>query len=313
MRNRAHVLLAVTAASIALLSGVPAAAQSTPPISASDQQESKAARKPPPPIAVMQAPVRMQVIPSLAAGTEVPLVLTRDVKVKNARPGDTADFVLSRDLWYRDTLLARSGTPVQVVVQTAETARWLSRGSKLGFDIQNLKLLNGSLIALRGEADYRGGINSVSGAMFSANSPGSNTGAAVGGGAMVVGVFGLLAPGKNQDAKSGSRVDAWVAEDIPLDLDSLRAAQLPRDPAAKTGEVRVLRGIWDRLKRRDLYCNGVPVAQLPANRKYVANLKPVGIVSRLTPRRRRSSSSLFPERSTRSLHFLTLSVSSPRI
>ncbi len=216
-------------------------------------------RTPPPPISAMQQPVRISARPILAEGTTIGLLLTREVKVKEVKPGDTVDFVLAADLWFRDTLLARRGTPVQVSVQTAEKAMWLSRGSKLALTIQSLKLLDGSLVDLSGGADYKGGINPISKAAFSGGGKGSGI---VTAGAVAIGVFGLISPGTNRNVPAGSSATAWVAKDVLLNLDSFRSLQPARDPLATTAKVQVVRGIWDRLKSRDVYCNGMPLAHL---------------------------------------------------
>ncbi len=288
MGHRTLMSLTVILLFGALLSiGVIAKAQLPTLHPSEESSESVTPRTPPPVILAMQEPVRSSATPMLAEGTVIPLLLTREVKVKEAQPGDTVDFVLSQDLWYRDTLVARRGTPVQVVVQTAEKAKWLSRGSRLGFDIQSLKLLNSGLVPLRGEFITKGGINSVSGGAFSVAGEGSGgssaSGLASGGGGvvdaaimaapLVVGAFGLIAPGKNQDARAGDRADAWVAQDVALDMDSFRALQSARDPVA-TGKVQVVRAYFGRLVNRDLYCNGIPLAHLTGNRKYVADFKP---------------------------------------
>ena len=238
-----------------------------------DAQEDTAARAAPPRIPGLQEPVKLPATPTLADGTAILLLLTRDVKVKEVSAGDVVPFVLARDFSYRDVLLAPKDSPVEVIVQTAEKAKWLSRGSKLGFDIQGLRLLNGSTLPLRGVLHYKGGINPVADTLLSGGGQGggNNPAAPV---LLTGAMFALLAPGSTENATANSLVYASVDGDFVFDLNSFRPFQPTLDPALTTGRIQVVRGVVDRFKGLDFYCNGIPIAHLGANRKYVADLKP---------------------------------------
>ncbi len=234
-----------------------------------------APRKAPPVLAAMQAPVAVSPKAMLLDGTPILFRLAVPVKVKEAIAGQSLQFVLSHDLYYRDVLLARAGTPVEAHVVDAQKAKHANRGSKLAIDIRTLALLNGQTIELNGYTEYKGGSGGsaqVAGTLFTefnSSSPCPICEVAFAPAALVVFLSGR---GENKDLPANMSAPAFVAGDWDLDLASFRRFQ-PSD-AAHTGKVRIVRGHYGSAYGRDLYCNGVPLAHLNAGRKLELDLKP---------------------------------------
>ncbi len=202
--------------------------------------------------------------------------------------GDVAEFVLEHDLQYRETLLAKEGTPVQAVVVEASKAKWFSRGSKLGIDIQGLRLLNGQTLPLRGTPEYHGGIGPAAqiggGLVAEAAKPSSGKGSVLtpglGPGLCVVcemvlvpvAAATLVAPGTNQDVRANTLATAYVDGNMPLNIESFSSFQ-PHS-GGLVAKLRIVRGRYGAWYGRDLYCNGVPLAHSPAQRKLELELQP---------------------------------------
>jgi hypothetical protein len=242
----------------------------------------------PPVITSMQAPIKVHTSHVLADGTPVALRLVTGIKAKEAKVGDVADFVLDHDLQDREILLAKEGTPVQAVVVEASRAKWLSRGSKLGIDIQGLRLLNGQTLPLRGTPTYRGSIGPAAqiggGLAVEAAKPSSGKSSplvpGIGPGLCVLcelvivpaTAVTLAAPGTNKNVEANAIATAFVDGDMPLNTESFRALQ----PASgsQAAKVRIVRGRYGAWYGRDLYCNGVPLAHFAAQRKLELELQP---------------------------------------
>jgi hypothetical protein len=241
----------------------------------------------PPVVASMQAPIKVHTSHVLADGTPVALRLVTGIKAKEAKAGDVAEFVLEHDLQHREILLAKEGTPVQAVVVEASKAKWLSRGSKLGIDIQGLRLLNGQILPLRGTPEYHGGIGPAAqiggGLVVEGAKPSSGKSSplapGIGPGPCVlcelvlvpVALVTLVAPGTNQNVQANTLANAFVDGDMPLNIESFRASQPNSGASAK---LRIVRGRYGAWYGRDLYCNGVPLAHFPAQRKLELELQP---------------------------------------
>jgi hypothetical protein len=243
----------------------------------------------PPVVASMQAPIKVHTSHVLADGTPVALRLVTGIKAKEAKAGDVAEFVLEHDLQHREILLAKEGTPVQAVVVEASKAKWLSRGSKLGIDIQGLRLLNGQILPLRGTPTYRGSIGpaaqiggglAVEAAKPSSGKPSPLVPSGIGPGLCVLcelvivpaTVLTLAAPGTNKNVEANAIATAFVDGDMPLNTESFRLLQ----PASgsQAAKVRIVRGRYGAWYGRDLYCNGVPLAHFPSQRKLELELQP---------------------------------------
>ena len=257
------------------------------------QDEAAPAEKPerrpvPPVITSMQTPVKVHASHVLAEGTPVALRLVTGIKAKEAEVGDVAEFVLEHDLQHGETLLAKEGTAVQAVVIEASKAKWFSRGSKLGIDIQGLRLLNGQTLPLRGTPEYHGGVGPAAqiggGLIAEAAKPSSGKASplvpGVGPGLCVLcemvlvpaSAVTLVAPGTNHNVQANTLATAYVDGNMPLNIESFRAFQ-PHSGGA-TAKLRVVRGHYGAWYGRDFYCNGVPLAHFPANRKLELELQP---------------------------------------
>jgi len=233
-------------------------------------------RKIPPTIVEMQAPVRVSAKPILPAFTEVWLRVAEEAKIKDVKVGDQVDFVLYRDLYYHEWLLAKAGTPVVASIQSVEEAKRLSRGSNIVIAFQGLKLLNDQVLPLMGETTVQGGVGTggkIAGGMVDAagrcssflcvfyDIPAIPTAL----------VLGAASKGENLNIKVNTSAPAMVRRDVQIDLSLLPA---PESPAGATGKVIILRGIWSSASSRDLFCNGIPLAHLPSKRYLALDLKP---------------------------------------
>ena len=232
---------------------------------------SHAPRTIPPVIPSMQAPIKVPRVSKIADGTAVSLRLVSEIRVKEAKPGNLADFVLDHDLWNGDLLIARQGAHVEAVVVEASKAKWASRGSKLVIEISALEMLNGQELPLRGSPAYRGGVGPA---------------AQIGGGLVYQAfdcpiceiafvpptLISLFAPGTNKNVRKNTLTTAWLDGDATLDVESLRRVQQQSD--SDTGKVQIVRGSYGRIYNRDIYCNGVPLAHLAAKHKIEIELEP---------------------------------------
>lgn len=233
-------------------------------------------KRTPAPIAEMQRPVHVSATPILPRGTEVWLRLADEVKVKKVKVGDRVDFVLYRDLYYRNWLLARAGTAVEATVQQADKAKILNRGSNLVIVLQGLKLLNGQVLPLSGSATAQGGIGvggQIAGGLLDTASrcsgwpcllfdiPAVPTAA----------VLGVASKGENRNLKVDTSAPAFVDGDFKLDLTSLSTIE---QSSTATGKVRIVRGVYGWPHARDLYCNGIALAHLNSKHKLEVDLKP---------------------------------------
>lgn len=223
----------------------------------------------------MQTPVKVQRSPTLKDGTPVALRLVSGINPKEAKVGDAADFVLDHDLWQGDILIAKESAPIQAVLVEASKAKWFSRGSKLGIDIEGLRLLNGQILPLRGSPKYRGGVGPAaditSNFALQASPPGADYCFFCEFVFVPATVVSLGAPGTNKSVAANTIATAWVDGDINLNLETFRGLQ----PAGSgTASIEVVRGWYGAIYSRDLYCNGVPLAHLPSRRKLDLALQP---------------------------------------
>ena len=219
------------------------------------QQSQEGPRNPLPVIVDMQRPVYLSATPTLAKDTPVMLRLTETVKPKTARVGDKVSFVLFHDLFYRNLIIAKAGTPVESKIVDARKAKWASRGSKLAVELSSLKLLNGQTLPLRGSLESRGGAGDF---------PQS-------GGAPFLLVWTLL-PGRTKDWLPGTGALALVESDFKLDFSTLPAT--PPKPGSERSRVLIVRGYFELQENRNLYCNGIPIAHLNPGYKIQLNLMP---------------------------------------
>jgi hypothetical protein len=240
----------------------------TIPSLAQDQDSSAATPNPtalPPTIEAQRVPVTVPAAPALANGTPVFLRLLDTVKVKEAKVGDTVKFVVTSDVRYRDLVVIPRETIVMGRVTEVQQARRMSRGSHLGIEVSNPKMLDGVELPLRGTSSVLGGVSPKLSAAAdgTAIGPGANVGFFA---VPVLGTFFLAKKGTARNAEAGAPAVAYVNGDAPLDLVGLRA--LPPNtnpPAVGTGHLHILHPAVGLTQ--NLYCNGIPIAKLGRGRR----------------------------------------------
>jgi len=229
-----------------------------------------------PVIGETQAPVISPAEPIVPDGTQVWLRLADEVKVKHARVGDKVHFLLYTDLYYRQWLLAKSGTPVEASIEGVNQAKRLNRGSNISIGFQGITLLNQQVLPLTGVTKVKGGVG-TGGQIASgiADSVGrcSDCPCAL----FVIPalptafVLGVVSKGENRNAKMNLSAPTFVDGDFQLDLQTLQKLE---QPSGMTGRVIIVRGIYGWPYSRDLYCNGVPLAHLNSSRHLELDLNP---------------------------------------
>jgi hypothetical protein len=245
----------------------------------------------PPIITSMQAPIRVPPPHILKDGTPIALRVVSGIKAKDVKIGDVADVALDHDLWQGDMLIAKEGAPVKAIVVEASKAKWLSRGSRLGIDIQGLRLLNGQTVQLRGTPRFHGGVGTaaqISGGLADQALLGPNPCLLCEVVCAPAALVSLAAPGSNKNVAPNTVTTVWVNGDIRLDIESFRAFQAKAD--AGPARVLVVRGELGLYRKRDLYCNGVPLAFLQGGTRSNSILCLAGIDSPSTGKRIRCSS-----------------------
>ena len=228
-------------------------------------------RVPLPVVADMQRAVKVSQVHELADGTPISLRLVKGIQAKTARPGDVAEFVLDHDLWVGDLLVAQAGDPAQAVVVDASKAKWASRGSNLAINITSLQLLDGQVLPLRGVPSYNGGVGPAAqiGSYFVQESLSCPLCEIV---FVPIALTALLAPGTNKDVPVETAATAWVDGKVALNVDALRQLQpYGSDTPAK---ISIVRGMIGGFAKRDLYCNGLPLAHFDWGRRLELELLP---------------------------------------
>ena len=227
---------------------------------------------PPPSIEAQRAPVTVSADPVLANGTPIFLRLLDTVRVTEAKVGDPVKFVVTSSVRYRDLVLIPRETIVMGRVREVQQARRMSRGSHLGIEILNPKMLDGAEIPLRQTRDVRGGVSP--GLSAAADGSAVGPGADVGFFALpVMGSLFLVKKGTTRNAEAGAPAVAYVSGDVPLSLTRLRA--LPPNTtshAAGTGHVHVLHQAVGLTQ--NLYCNGIPITKLGRGRRFSLEIAP---------------------------------------
>jgi hypothetical protein len=142
--------------------------------------------------------------------TPIRLRLTRNLSSADAKVGETVDFELLDDVKIDDVLIApRGGTAIGTVTQ-AQSKRRMARGGKLDVNIDYLRLVDGSKVALRAVKETKGG---------------GHTGAMTGGIVATAIVFFPAAPlflfmhGKDVTIPKGTEITAYANGDIKLARD----------------------------------------------------------------------------------------------
>jgi hypothetical protein len=176
--------------------------------------------EPPPPVTVQ--PVTPAVL-ALHDATPIRLRLNRNVTSADAKAGDTVDFEILDDLTIDGVLvIARGGTAIGTITE-AEQKKRMARGGKLGFNIDYVRLLNGSKVALRAVKQGKGG---------------GHTGAMTGAMVATAVVFWPAAPfflfmhGKDVTFPKGTEITAYVEGEIKLERSTFVPGGAPSLPPA---------------------------------------------------------------------------------
>ena len=159
----------------------PAPARVTPP---PPEQPAKPAEPPRPKVFLLRE------------GTEVKLRFAENLSSKNAKEGDPVSFVLADDIWVGDTLIVRAGAPAKGEVSHVEKAGLLGKPAELNVRLSYIKA-GPSRVRLRGskvkEAEGKSGTLGI-----------------------LLAPLGLLMPGKQIEVTEGTRLSAYVDEDVNL-------------------------------------------------------------------------------------------------
>jgi hypothetical protein len=132
----------------------------------------------------------------LRDGTEVKLKFAQNLSSKNAMEGDSVNFVLADDIWAGDTLVVRSGATAIGEVSHVQRAGFLGKTAELNVRLNYLKA-GATRVRLRG-------------------TKGKETEGSTGTLGILLAPLGLLMPGKQIEVKEGTRLSAYVDEDVRL-------------------------------------------------------------------------------------------------
>ena len=231
-------------------------------------------RTPPPPQPALAAPVRLPGPGIVPDGFPVRLRLTKTIDPRKVHPGDTVPFVLASDLYLRSLALAIQGQPVVAAVKEASGPRSFSRGSTLVLHVQQVTMLNGTPLLLRGtpratgDPDYKLDLQATEILLGSTILPGVLFPPAA-----AVSFLLLAMPGNNVPLPEGTVTTAFVDGNVPLDLPTLQPLNT-HPPVNEPAHVRIVKGIRGGPLRTDLFCNGTPIAHLARKRFVELDLQP---------------------------------------
>jgi hypothetical protein len=135
----------------------------------------------------------------LREGTELPLTFAQDLSSKTAAEGDPVMLTLAQDLAINGVVIARAGAKATGEVTNARKAGMMGKGGELNVRLDKLSV-GDVKVRVRGTKGREGD---------------SKVGAAV---ALTVlfGPVGLLKHGRDIEIRAGSKLTAYVADDIAL-------------------------------------------------------------------------------------------------
>lgn len=132
----------------------------------------------------------------LRDGTEVRLRFAQDLNSKTATEGDLVSFALADDLWVGETRVVRSGAAALGEVSHAQPAGLLGKPGELNVRLNYMKA-GDKRIRLRGTKT---------------RDPEGKSGTL----GVLLAPLGLLMPGKQIEVREGTRLSAYVDEDVSL-------------------------------------------------------------------------------------------------
>jgi hypothetical protein len=227
--------------------------------------QGKVPRAAPPVDQTMQEPILALGSRVLPPEYSIELYPQSRVRPSKLHEGDMVGFVLRRDLYCGDVLVARAGTVVEARVTETQGAKAWGHPSKLALEFGGLPLVNGrylTLSAQRFDAPER--TETPMAGAISAPVPG----------AFIIGIplafIGAASRGKTRDLQADSPIQVFPDGAFFVDPEAFRPFQPTSRQPAK------LRVVYSRVTpdEDDLYCNGVPIAHLKKFRRMELDLVP---------------------------------------
>jgi hypothetical protein len=144
---------------------------------------------------------------ALHDGTPIRLSLTRSLAFANGKPGETTDFEIVDDLRIDGVLVIAHGATATAGITQAEPKTRMTKGGKLGVNLESLPLSNGRAVAIRAtqERVQRSGTATSSGPVAPATMVLPTTPSL------------LFAYGKDEVFPAGSRITVYTDGDLKLD------------------------------------------------------------------------------------------------
>jgi hypothetical protein len=144
---------------------------------------------------------------ALHDGTPIRLSLTRSLAFANGKPGETTDFEIVDDLRIDGVLVIAHGATATAGITQAEPKTRMTKGGKLGVNLESLPLSNGRTVAIRAtqERVQRSGTATSSGPVAPATMVLPTTPSL------------LFAYGKDEVFPAGSRITVYTDGDLKLD------------------------------------------------------------------------------------------------
>ncbi len=132
----------------------------------------------------------------LREGTEVQLKFAQDLDSKTAREGDAVKFVVADDIWVGDKLVVRSGASARGEVSHVQAASLIGKSGELSVRLSYVKVADGRILLRGSRVKEQQGSTGTLGVLLAP--------------------LGLLKPGKQIEVKEGTRLTAYVDEEISL-------------------------------------------------------------------------------------------------
>jgi hypothetical protein len=175
-----------------LIGMLKALAPSEPPVAPAPPSPVKAAKEEPAKTAVTVDALKLLLI----EGTEVKLKFAEDLSSKTAVEGDPVSFVLAQDIRVGDAVVVRSGVSAVGEVSHVQQAGFMGRPGELNVRLKYIRA-GETRILLRGSKvkDVEGKTGTLG---------------------VLLAPLGLLKPGKHVEVKEGTRLTAYVDEDVRL-------------------------------------------------------------------------------------------------
>jgi type IV secretory pathway VirB10-like protein len=144
----------------------------------------------------------------LPSGTKIKLELADEVSSKTAEEGDEVVYFVKEDvLSSNKEVLIKKGSRAIGKVTAAKRARSFGRKGKLEFTVEEVEAVDGTLVPLRSSVNKDG--KGRVGTMVAVTA--------------LVSVFGVFIKGKNVTVKQGTIVDAYVDDNLMIEVLSLSA------------------------------------------------------------------------------------------